>query len=135
MLGFMLELKWKQACVCVCVSAREGALSRATILGTLCTCMGHNLLLDWNNFYWHFKCSILGWPKVAVLTLPMDKIITQLLTIVSGYLLPIFISCALYVSLICIKQRNFINQVNFTKEPEEVSSVCADQGNQNVVLL
>jgi hypothetical protein len=68
---------------------------------------------------------------VAPLTLSLDKVIIQLLAIVSSYLSPIFISCAIYVSLICIKERHFNNEINVSQKPEELSSVNQAEGDQN----
>ena len=52
-----------------------------------------------------------GWPKIAILTLPREKVIIALSTIVCSYLVPILISCFVYVAMICIKKRKFFNKV------------------------
>jgi len=49
----------------------------------------------------------------------MEKLIIQLLTIVTSYLIPLLISCILSILLICIKKRKFDNKVSVVKEPEE----------------
>jgi len=49
----------------------------------------------------------------------MEKLIIQLLTIVTSYLIPLLISCMLSIFIICIKKRKFDNKVSVEEEPEE----------------
>ncbi len=65
--------------------------------------------------FWHILPT--GWPKVLVITLSRDKVVICLAIIVCSFLCPIFISCFLYVSMICIKKRIFLNRINATTNP------------------
>ena len=75
---------------------------------------------DITNFNSNFS---LGWPKVAVLSLPKTKIVISLLTLVSCYFIPMIISCAIYISLICSKKKKFKNKVAIEKNPFEMVGI------------
>jgi len=76
---------------------------------------------------------VIGWPKVALLTLSKDKVIIVLATIVCSFLCPIFISCSLYALMICIKKRKFLNKiVPATKTMDvNIESILPVSSNQN----
>jgi hypothetical protein len=44
-----------------------------------------------------------------VLTLPKEKIMNAIATVLGSCLFPVAISCVLYASMICIKKRKFLN--------------------------
>ncbi len=63
-----------------------------------------------------------GWPKVAILTLPREKIQVTIITLVSCYLSPLVISCAIYLIIICQKERHFKNSISVASEIEMKAS-------------
>jgi hypothetical protein len=75
--------------------------------------------------------NIIGWPKVIVLSLSKDKIINSMAAVIGSCLCPITISCVLYASMICIKQRKFLNTIAPTTETQNanIESVIPDESN------
>ena len=60
-----------------------------------------------------------GWPKEPPLKKPWDQLLTFCLLILSGFLLPILISCFIYLKLIIYKKKMFQNKI----EPLETNNV------------
>ena len=52
-----------------------------------------------------------GWPKVQILAKPVSEIFPVVLLGLNSYLLPITVSCVIYLKLIGIKRRLFVNSV------------------------
>jgi len=62
---------------------------------------------------------ILGFPKVRILTLPMEEKMPVLVIVLVTFLLPIIISCAIYIKLIFIKKKIFQNKIAFSLEDND----------------
>jgi hypothetical protein len=57
------------------------------------------------------KNVFIGWPKETPLSKPLDQLLAFSLIILSGFLLPIIISCIIYVKIIFYKKRRLKNKV------------------------
>ena len=80
--------------------------------------------------------EISGWPKIPVLSKSWNEIMVFFLIICSCLLLPIFISCSIYLKLICNKKKWFQNEITFKSEEnnrENLVETKAD-GSLNVEL-
>jgi hypothetical protein len=53
-----------------------------------------------------------GFPKVKIASLPMQEKLPVLVIVLVTFLLPIIISCAIYIKLIFIKQKTFLNKIS-----------------------
>ena len=73
--------------------------------------------------------TLLGWPKVAILTLSREKILLAVITLVSCYLCPLVISCVIYVIIICQKERHFKNNISVASEMEMKASNGQNKSN------
>ena len=71
--------------------------------------------LNYIKIFFYF----LGWPKVAIIALPKQKILITVLTLLFCYFIPMIISCAIYISLICNKKKKFKNKVSIERNPIE----------------
>ena len=68
-----------------------------------------------------------GWPKVKVLAKPVHEILPLIFLIMNSYLLPIIISCTVYVKLISAKKRLFLNEVL-----PEISTILEEKNNAKI---
>ena len=63
-----------------------------------------------------------GFPKIPILSRPWTEILIFFILFYSGFLLPIIISSAICLCLICKKKRLFQNEVSDLQEPENQSN-------------
>jgi len=77
---------------------------------------------------------ISGWPRVAVLSKSWNEILVFFLIICSSFLLPIFISCLVYLKLICNKKKWFQNEITFKNEEnnQEILNKTITDGSLNL---
>ncbi len=77
---------------------------------------------------------ISGWPRVAVLSKSWNEILVFFLIICSSFLLPIFISCLVYLKLICNKKKWFQNEITFKNEEnnQEILNETKTDGSLNL---
>ena len=68
-------------------------------------------------------CVFLGWPKVKVLAKPVHEILPAILLALNSFILPIIISCAIYLRLISIKKKLFLNKINGVQNQISVNIV------------
>ena len=62
--------------------------------------------------FFYVNCFCTGWPKVQILAKPVSEIFPVVLLGLNSYLLPITVSCVIYLKLIGIKRRLFVNSVS-----------------------
>ena len=79
-----------------------------------------------------FILSFLGWPRIAVLTLPSEKLIVVLSVMVVVYFFTILISCVFSVALICVKKRKFQNKVSNLSNSQDLSKSMNKVGSEEV---
>ena len=63
-----------------------------------------------------------GWPHIKVLALPIQKIIPLVFVTLSSFLLPIIISCVIYLVLICKKRKLFENKIEDSNDGRPLRS-------------
>jgi hypothetical protein len=63
--------------------------------------------------------EISGWPRVPVLSKSSNEIMVFFLITCICLLLPIFISCSIYLKLICNKNKWFLNEITFEENNQE----------------
>ncbi len=63
------------------------------------------------NILFVHNVKFLGWPKVKVLGKPFHDVFPVVLLVLNSVILPIIISCGIYIKLICVKRRLFLNKI------------------------
>jgi hypothetical protein len=82
-----------------------------------------------------FQIFFLGWPKVKVLAKPVNEILPAILLALNSFLLPIVISCAIYLKLIFIKGKLFFNKIStFQKTIEQQNNTNFSKKTQLIQL-
>ena len=64
-----------------------------------------------------------GWPHIKILALPFKEVIPFVFLVLSSYLLPIIISCVIYLILICKKRKIFENKVENSNDDKPLHTV------------
>jgi hypothetical protein len=67
--------------------------------------------------------DIAGWPKVPVMSKSRKEVLIFISLILGSLLLPILISCVIYLKLLCYKKRWFKNQVAISNEEKFAAGV------------
>jgi hypothetical protein len=79
------------------------------------------------NILFVHNVKFLGWPKVKVLGKPFHDVFPVVLLVLNSVILPIIISCGIYIKLICVKRRLFLNKIGVIQS--EGTTTIAQQSN------
>lgn len=84
-----------------------------------------------SNFILTYKLlPLLGWPRVKILAMSVHEILPLILLVLNSFMLPIISSFVIYLKLICIKRRLFLNKVGVIQS--EGATTIAQQSEINV---
>ena len=64
-----------------------------------------------------------GWPQIKVLALPLKEILPLIFMMLTSLLLPIIISCVIYLVLICKKKKLFENKIENSNDDKPLHIV------------
>ena len=81
-----------------------------------------------------------GWPHIKILALPFKEVIPFVFLVLSSFLLPIIISCVIYLVLICKKKKIFENKIENSNDGKPLHTVstsilqgqCSNSQRENI---
>ena len=59
-----------------------------------------------------------GWPKIKILALPLKDMYPIIIFSLNGFILPILVSCVIYLVLICHTKKHFEQSVSVAASKE-----------------